>query len=72
MSHPVSVLPHACRLLADRDSHRRRLLRSECLVTVAGALGSQNKQLVREALRALAHFATSAARETGAQVSQGS
>ncbi|KAF0293968.1 Armadillo repeat-containing protein 5 [Amphibalanus amphitrite] len=58
------------RLLADRDSHRRRLLRTECLVTVAGALGSQNRQLVREALRTLAHFAAGAARETGAQMQQ--
>ncbi|KAF0297218.1 Armadillo repeat-containing protein 5 [Amphibalanus amphitrite] len=58
------------RLLADRDSHRRRLLRTECLVTVAGALGSQNRQLVRESLRTLAHFAAGAARETGAQMQQ--
>ena len=55
--------------MADRDSHWRRLLRTECLVTVAGSLGAQNKQLVREALRTLAHFASNAARETGAQVS---
>ncbi|XP_037077019.1 armadillo repeat-containing protein 5-like [Pollicipes pollicipes] len=58
------------RNMADTSSHQRRLLRTECLVTVAAGLGSGNGQLAREALKTLAHFADQAARETGAQMQQ--